>query len=494
MANRYLVISDLHLTDIEDHADGWMYYKSSRFIFDGEIARLVTAFTARAEKGDNLTLLLNGDVVDFDLISAVPEEPPWPLTRCERKCGMEASALKSAWKLRHVLRQHPVFMMSLARFISEGHRLVYVLGNHDRELHFPEVQQAFIEGIEEQARQGGFSLIRGTISFEPWFFYVRGEIYAEHGHQYDPYCSFRHQLAPVHEQRGEQVLALPMGDLSNRLLINRMGFFNPYATDFILNVFAYLLHWLRHYAFTRRSLFLPWFVGSLTVVWRHYQLRKKLRHTPPEHTEQLQRLSRKYNVPVPELEALGQLQRQPITMRFYRLLRELWLDRMLIALLMTGGTIALALLPVPLWVQLMVPLSSFPLLYLIYEWATRGDTVFTVENEFPQRARAVSRVLPAPVIVFGHTHKPRLIPLSRESVFVDTGTWAPIVRRQRKERLVSGLRNYLELVFEQKEEREMTLVLGSFLPDDPAARTPALTAQGDGAGPPGGRPPPGGAA
>ncbi len=475
MGNRYLVVSDLHLTDVEDFPGGWKAYKSSRYLFDDELDALVNTFVADAEQGDRLTLILNGDIVDFDLVSAVPDDPPWKVGFLERRLGLNPTEPKSIWKLQRVLADHPQFIDTLVDFIAGGHRLVYVMGNHDRELHFPGVQRAFIDAIEDRAKAGGKSLTQGTIRFESWFHYVPGEIYAEHGQQYDYYTSFPHLLSPVVKSGKQRVLALPMGNISNRYLMTRMGFFNPHAGDFILNVFSYVVHWLRHYAFTKRSLAFNWFFGSLLVIGKMLSLKHKLRKVPAEHLERLKRISRRFDLSLDEVKALGHLQKPPMTQRLYRMIRELWIDRVLIAALMTGGTVALALVQIPLWIKLMVPLTTFPLLYLFYEWATRGETIFTIEKEFPNNARAVAKVLPARVITFGHTHCPREIPLSKETTFVDTGTWAPIPDKRDPGRLRSGLRNYLIASFEQQK---VTLRLGSWLSDAPG-QLPAAQEQAE---------------
>jgi len=68
-----------------------------------------------------------------------------------------------------------------------------------------------------------------ALQFEPWFYFVAGEIYAEHGHQFDPTTRSRTPLAPNGLQSRGPMLALPMGNLSNRYLMPRMGFFNPHA-------------------------------------------------------------------------------------------------------------------------------------------------------------------------------------------------------------------------------------------------------------------------
>ena len=469
MGNRYLVVSDLHLADVEDNADGWKAFKGSRHLFDDDFAELVADFAGQGEGGDPLTLVLNGDIFDFDLVAAVPDDPPWPVSRSERKVGLDATEEKSAWKLELMIQHHAAFLDALVRFMAHGHKVVYVLGNHDRELHFEAVQQVFVDALERRARHLSLSLTRGAFAFEPWFFYVPNEIYAEHGHQYDYYSSFRHQLHPEITRNGTPELALPMGNLSNRLLMNRMGYFNPFAGDFILNIFAYILHWFRFYAFSKRSILFPWFFGSLAVIRRSLRMRRALRATPPAHTERVTQVGRRFDLTHEEIHALGDLQRQPITQRFYRLVRELWIDRLIIALLMTGGTIALALVPIPLWIKLMVPLSSFPLLYFIYETLARGESIFTIEEEFPKRARAVSRTLPARAVVFGHTHKPRLIPLSKDTCFVDTGTWAQVYHAGDQDNLMPGLRNYLIVTFDRDGH---AVRFGSLVPEPGEQKPP----------------------
>jgi hypothetical protein len=60
---------------------------------------------------------------------------------------------------------------------------------------------------------------------------------------------------------------------------------------------------------------------------------------------------------------------------------------------MTGGTVALALVPIPLWIKLMVPLSAFPALFFVYEWLAHGETVFSVESVLHQYALRVARLV-----------------------------------------------------------------------------------------------------
>ena len=452
MGGKYLVVSDLHLADVEDHADGWKIHKSSRFLIDDDFASLIRDFTGRKLGGGGVrTLVLNGDIFDFDIVTAMPAEPPWPVSAFERERGLNATEPKSVWKLEYILAQHPRFVVTLAEFVGQGHRVVYVIGNHDWEFHFAAVQRALVAAIERSAAERGLRVPEGALRFEPWFYYVENEIYAEHGNQFDHYSSFKDVLAPVIESREGPAIAVPMGNLSNRFMGTRMGFFNPHAADFILNFFRYLRHWLDHYAFTRRSLLGNWLVGSFLVVLMLVDMKKKTLLRRPDEAA-LAQLARRFNLSQATLAALARLQKPPIANRLYRVLREFWIDRLFMIVFMSGGAIALLALPVPLWIKVTVPLLVFPLVYFIYESLVQGDTIFTVEQQIPNSARAIADILPVRVVTFGHTHKPRLIPLGR-SIFVDTGAWAPITESGRRDRLAPGFRNYLLVTFEDGEVR-----------------------------------------
>jgi UDP-2,3-diacylglucosamine pyrophosphatase LpxH len=455
MSRHYLVVSDLHLCDLEDHPDGWRRYKSRRFLFDANLAALVERFTARGAPGDEFLLLLNGDVFDFDLVTAVPGTgdtpersasgriPTFPISQTERWTGLNPTAEKSSWKLRRILSQHLEFVDTLARFLAAGHRIVYLLGNHDREFHFPEVQQVLLEVLRARMARVDCKLADDAVRFEPWFFYAPGEIYAEHGHQFDYYSVFKNQLEPTIDSSEGPLIALPMGNLSNRYLMTRMGFFNPYATDFILNLYRYLAHWAKHYLWSRRSLVFPWLWGSLVVIAKLLDQKRHLSARRGPHSEQIETFARRYQLPSATLKQINRMHERPIINRFFRIVREFWLDRLLLVLGMVGGTIALALMPVPPWLKLVVPLCGFPLLFSIYEWLATGETVFTYVTHMPDCARRIGELVNARVVTFGHAHRPRLIPVAKDVTFVDTGTWAPITEQSDTNRLAPGTRNYL---------------------------------------------------
>lgn len=461
---RFLIVSDLHLCDIEDHPDGWKRYKSTEMLYDAELVALLERFQGDAEPGEPCTLVLNGDIVDFDLVTKVPDPAPFSVSRGERRRGLDPVEVKAIWTVDQVMEQHPVLSDGIARFLAAGHRLLYVMGNHDREFHFEGVQRALVAALQRAAARQGLSFPAEAASFEPWFYYEPGCVFIEHGNQYDHYSSFPNLLSPtIPLPGGEQSIDLPMGNLTNRTLISVMGYFNPHSTNFILNVWRYLAHWLRYYAFTRRSLVFNWFWGSLLVM---AQLLGKLpasRRRRRDHLEAVDRFAERANLPVELVRGIDSMKRPPIVDRVSGLLRELWLDRVLLALLMTGGTVLLALSEAPLWVKLMVPLSSFPLVWMVYEAMASTDSVFGVSEELRSAARRIAQMLPVRVIAFGHTHMPEVVPLAEGVSYVNSGTWAPVFQ-ELKGPLEPGLRNYVILRF---REGGCDIELGAYMPVRP---------------------------
>jgi len=442
MVNRYLIVSDLHLCDLEDEGGGWKAYKHSRWAIDSDFANLVAHFTQTCRTDEAPVLVLNGDVLDFDVITAVPAAPSFHVSRTEIRHGLKPTEDKSVWKLRRILGFHSEFLRALALFIGGGGRILYLLGNHDREMHFPIAQEEFRATLAEAAALNGVEWHEKALEFIPWFYYVPGEIFIEHGNQYDYYASFSYVLSPVVHFMGEDHLALPMGNLSGRYMVNHMGYFNPHAGDYILNGVRYFLHWWKYYAFSRRSLVVKWFLGSLLTLGRVLKLKKHQLRPPSGHDEMVREYGRRSRLTQVQIDGLVRLQEVPIANRLYRMLHEFWIDRLIMASLMTAATAAVLLVPFPLWAKVMIPLVAFPLIFLVYELAARDDSVHGVHRRMPACARSIARLLDVPVVVFGHTHVPRLVPLEERRTFVDTGTWAPIFSRMGPERLTPGFRNY----------------------------------------------------
>jgi len=450
-ANHYVIVSDLHLCDVEDHADGWKRHKSSAWLFDSGLDTVVKDALAKLEPGDTFTWVLNGDIFDFDLVTAVPEPSPWPLRRLEHDYGLDPTGPRSAWKLERILGDHPLFVETIARLLLGGHRVVFTAGNHDRELCMGEVEAALRERIGacvETLRAEGLTEAAtglGPLIVEPWFFHVPGEIYIEHGHQYDHYSSFRFNLDPIVHKGGEAHLALPTGNLSNRYLLSNIGYFNPHATDFILSGLGYVRHWLKHYAFTRRMLIWTWIIGSLRSLSALVDTRRRLRRDPPaDYGRHIEAAAHRNATSTEKAKAIYALREKPITDRLHLIVREFWIDRLLLAIAMTAGTVALALSDSPLWVKLVVPMGYFPLAWFFYQWVAGNENALTTESRAHTYAREIATILPVRAVVFGHTHVPNVTPLGPHTHFANSGTWAPTWEADTFEP-TAGLRNHVHV-------------------------------------------------
>ena len=469
-AHHYLVVSDLHLCDIEDHLDGWKRHKSSAWVYDDELDGMVRTFEARLGEGDAFTLVLNGDVFDFDLVTAIPDQPIFPVRPIEHEYGLDATAPKSAWKLGRILDDHPRFMATLARVVDAGQRLVVVIGNHDRELWFPEVQAVLRERLDLAlaARDRPPGAPSGDLVIEPWFFYVPGEIYVEHGHQYDYYSSYRYNLEPVVERHDEVHIALSTGNLSNRFLLSNIGFFNPHATDYILTAYGYIRHWVRHYAFSGRALISTWLIGSTRALLALLSNRARLEASPPKHYERhIAAAAARYGIELETAQALNALRKEPITNRIYKMVREFWLDRFALATAMIAISLTLFASGADLWLKLIIPLLVFPLTWFVYQWIAGNENVLTTEYRAQTFAHSIAQMLPVRAVVFGHTHVPGLMPLSRETSFANSGTWAPIWDR-RGLGPAPGLRNFVHVRVTERGRARPT-PLG---PEEPGAPPP----------------------
>ncbi len=467
---RYLVVSDIHLTEVAEPERGWMYYKRADLSPDADLAELIADFTADAAAGVALTLVLNGDIFDFDLVTSVPEPAPWKVRRAERRYGLDATPAKSAWKMERMVADHPTFIAALGRFVAAGHRVVYILGNHDRELVFPQVQRVLSESVAASAAERGRAVDPAdVVRYEPWALHEPGAVWIEHGQQYDDWSAFADVIDPVESEAEGAQLALPMGNLSCRFLINRIGTFNPHDEDFIRSGFAYVVHWLRYYALSRHNLILSWLWGSVLIVLGVLRARRLGRRRPAAaRAERLRAAGARQGLSAAQVDRLRAGFTRPVSEQLPRLLRELWMDRLLLIALMTGGTIALALAPIPLWVQLMVPLTAFPLLWFLWDGLFTGS-IFDFVGRLPAAARNIADTTGVPVVVFGHTHDARLTALDRGRTLANSGTWAPVGAGLEGDKpLTPGKRNYV-LITVAPDDAAPRVELGSWMPPAPTA-------------------------
>ncbi|WP_437600682.1 hypothetical protein [Sorangium sp. So ce590] len=433
-----MAISDIHLCELEPTAGLWMRYRQAPYSPDGEIAAMLDALRGEIRRGaggpgglnglnappDELTLVLNGDIFDLDAPRVLDNESvvhDLPRTAEHAVPAMEA-----------ILRDHPVFVAAVGRVVADGHTVVFVAGNHDIQLTLPEVRDAVKRRLVEaalhalSARDGAppasaalalRAALAERVLFRAWFHRTRDGVIVEHGNQYDSYCCYRYPMAPFGRKPGE--IQPTMGSLVSRLLVSRMGYFNPHVdSSFMLSGLGYLAHWARYYLFTGRSLVLAFAVGALRtmieLVRRRDPCRRALRRAD------LGAAARETGAPFPAVVKHARLFARPAEDCLGRVARELWLDRLGLVLVGLVATLAcLCWMPAGLAPAVLLA----PTLLVAYERAIPKPTLDAVWQGVNQAARRVARAHRAKAVIFGHTHNPE--GSWEDGVFFgNTGSWS----------------------------------------------------------------------
>lgn len=415
-ARHLVAISDVHLSEIEPTAGLWMRYRQKPYAPSVEIAAMLGDLIDRV-RGEDLTVVLNGDVFDFDA----------PRVRGGESVAhdLPRDARESVDAVRAILRDHPELVRGLARVLAEGHKVVFVSGNHDAQLTLPEVREAIrtilLDASREQLADGGAGAPPGDIEFRAWFYLSEDGVLFEHGHQYDTFCSFRYPMAPFGKKSG--VVQPTLGSLLSRLYMGRLGYFNPHVdATFMLSLRGYLRHWLKYYLFTRRSQPWIWLSGALRTLYSlvvHRDAGNRERRA-----KDLSEAMAETGVSLRAAARHARLFAAPGEDRLWTCVRELWIDRALF-----GGA---ALAFVAAWVlsrehAFGVLATLGPVALAAVEVSKPKSTLGDNWRRVQRRARQVARVHRARAVVFGHTHTPEGV--WESGVFYgNTGSWSAAYR------------------------------------------------------------------
>jgi hypothetical protein len=240
-----LVVSDLHLSEGR-HGDTKRFSRNEDFFFDEEFARFLGHYQDEARwNGARWHLVIAGDFLDLlqvvstggasDGASGEPRRDP------DRPgFGLPCGPHETVFKLRRIADGHWQFFEALASFVASGNLLTILKGNHDVELHYGAVQDAFLAELGRAADRlpSCSPALRANISpdtvrFGDWFHHEKDLIWIEHGNQYDGQNAFRTWLAPLlPEPSGPDAdVDLPFGSLFVRYLFNRIESVEPFADN-----------------------------------------------------------------------------------------------------------------------------------------------------------------------------------------------------------------------------------------------------------------------
>lgn len=415
MGMRHLVaISDIHLSEVEPGTGLWMRYRQKEYAPSVEIAAMIGELLERV-RGDDLTLVLNGDVFDFDA-------PRVHNGRSEHH-DQPRDAEHAVPAAVAILRDHPDLVTALGRVVAEGHKVVFVSGNHDAPMTLPEVRAVVRDAVLRSARDlgGEGDEIARRVEFYAWFYRTEEDVLFEHGHQYDSFCSFRYPMAPYGKKKG--LIQPTLGSLLARFYMARLGYFNPHVdATFMLSLRGYLRHWVKYYMLSRRSQVGVWFHGALRSM---YSL---IVHRDPgdraRHAENLAAAAAETGAPLRTVARHARLFAPPGEDMLWTCMRELWLDRVLFA----GAAVSC----VAGWLlsrqhTFGVLATLGPVAMAAVELTKPKTTLEDNWRKVQRRARQVAKVHEARAVVFGHTHTPE--GAWEEGVFYgNTGSWSAAYR------------------------------------------------------------------
>jgi UDP-2,3-diacylglucosamine pyrophosphatase LpxH len=431
-AQHTIVLSDVHLTEAEppDGHPKWKAYKRREHFVDQAFARFLEKMHLELP-GQTIELVLNGDIFDFDSVLTLPlaGTNAGSMTWLERQRGLHSEEPKSLFKLTVILQEHPEFIEALSAFVKRGHRVVFVIGNHDLELHWPTVQQALLQAIA-----GPDLTLREHVRLCDWFYLSNGDTLIEHGNQYDEYCLTPDPLTPFVSDGDAVRVRVPFGNLAERYMLNGMGLMNPHveATFIKPDLGAYLVFFARDVLRVQPLLLWTWlwgacvtFVQSLREGWLPFH-----RSAPANYTQQVRRIADRSNVDVDQVWAMREQRAHSAVFRPWSIAQELWLDRLalilgVIAFCTLSYLVAHRVAEVPAWWVIWPAFISAPMALL--GLSGNRSRVAQAASQGREDAAASARLLNVRRVIHGHTHD-ELHAFVRGVEYLNTGTWSPAFR------------------------------------------------------------------
>jgi UDP-2,3-diacylglucosamine pyrophosphatase LpxH len=380
MERTLFVISDLHLGG----AEGFQMCSAEG---RGRLARFVDWVAEQKREATELQLVLNGDIVDF-------------LAEEDEAGGFSAFVVdedKARRKLTRIADGCDVVLIALRRFVAAGNRLTLLIGNHDIELSLPAVRRHFLGLLGE----GRIEYLYDNEAF------TVGPVLIEHGNRYDGWNMVNHgELRQIRSQlsRGEThsvLAAQPGSELVARVMnpvkkkFTFVDLLKP-ETGGVMPILAVLDPGLwREVGTVMRQKATAWYRGQFTDVG-----------VPGRADYVAASLSEKAST------KQGQA-----------------LPEYLLAGLDAADAAATEALPRGGQVGLAKDIALAGLLKAFRSWRDKADLVFSVEHEddvYLKPAREHAQRFR--VVVFGHTHLAKRIDLGGGALYLNTGTWADVMR------------------------------------------------------------------
>lgn len=436
-ARRLLVVSDMHLgRDCNDITGFDAKRPDSKF--DQAFIDMLDHYTSARET--EWRLVLAGDFVDFVEVVVVPAvhgplklHLSFDVSEEERAYGLGTEAERTLIKMHKTFDYHHHFFLRLAHFVREGGELVIIRGNHDVEFHWRKVQRVFRRMLADLAFSGmqldvdqaieRRNAFQSRVRFSAWSYYEPGRVYIEHGHQYDPYCSFDLQLYPVSPTNPRRI-DTPVFMFAMRYFVNMMQDFAAHDAD--MWTLRDYVAWLRQKGLSG-VLYTSRMAGVTGLRLLVYALRfayGRVGRYTKEQTKRLTSVAESYGVKPETLEKVNSLRHIPVNRNLPELMRLLFLDRVLLA----GGALVTCLFFLFVFDNPWLDLAGVVATALA-AWAVNRRMAprryLLPGPKQKQAAQRIARLLKVPLVVMGHSHVRQNVDLGGGRTYVNTGCWLP---------------------------------------------------------------------
>ncbi|HEY8039407.1 MAG TPA: hypothetical protein VIF15_06415 [Polyangiaceae bacterium] len=432
-----LILSDVHLgNDLNDLTKGGA--RRSKGV-DTDLVSLLAHYRGTPPSGRRWRLVIAGDFIDFIGMTILPREgdPETETSDEEREHGLGNSSAHGRVKLRAVAARHLVVFQAIAEFVAGGHALTIISGNHDVEFHWDGVKEELrtllvdlarrAQGVPEQDAAFAPDFL-SRIEFAPWFYYVGGVAYVEHGHQYDTLCSTEHVMAPLSPLDPRRI-ARSFSDVLLRFVVRPTRGVPEYGHD-RMGLLDYVMLGARLGAGGLVRLGVRFF----SAVFELFRLRrayltvaaKALRE---EHERRMTALADVTRLGIERLRALAALQVPPVTHSIPKIMASVLLDRLALAFGAAGVMLAIAITfrnqewcwPAIAAVALVWILAHRRLTARRRAWF--GEHLDN-DAALIERAGHLATLFPAAFVVMGHTHSPAMVSVAEgTATYVNVGSW-----------------------------------------------------------------------
>ena len=419
------VLSDIHLSDAELGQAGsslWKRYKRPKFFIDQSFKRLLH-YLEKEIGSDPAELVLNGDIFDFDSVMRLPKDPEIHVSWLESKRGLFSEEKKSRFKMEVILGDHVVWVNALRQFIQKGHSVVFIVGNHDVELHWPLVQKEILKTLRLSETE------ESRVRFCEWFYISNSDTTIEHGNQYDDYSVTKNPIHPLIKKGKRIQVRLPFGNIAGRYIMNGMGLFNPHVeSSFLMEPREYIQFLFKYAIRAQPFLLFTWLWGAVVSFWEAMTdgLLPALRD-PLFVERRVQEIAQKANATPEMVRTMNELAVHPAIHNPFKILRELWLDRLVLLLVIAFVSFHLYAM---IYMISSAPAIWFALIFillvplLIYYSKSIKSSVMEAMEEGLRHAPMVAQITNTKRVIFGHTHREQHINVEQIEV-LNTGTWSP---------------------------------------------------------------------